>query len=228
VNTVGQRQASVRVLIAAAIVAAVLTAIAATGHLAPGDRPIANAVQSVPSGEAPEEVADVLAHTVTETLVWVAAAFVAWRRKRTALLIAGVFVAVALTANPLIKELVDRARPAVSDLTIRETDAQEGFPSGHVQGATLIFGFAWYALSSMDIRWRVWASCATAVVLLFIAFDRVYNGAHWPSDVVGGFAYGVLLLTLCIIASQTAMRLGPRARARRRRRVGMSGETTSA
>lgn len=220
-NIVRQLPATFAVLVAAALVAAVLTAIAATGHLAPGDRAIANAVQSVPGGEAPEEVADVLAHTITETLVWIAAAFVAWRRKRAALLIAGVLVALALTTNPLIKEIVDRARPAASDLRIRETGATEGFPSGHVQGATLIYGFAWCVLSSMDIRWRFWTACATGIVLLLIAFDRVYNGAHWPSDVIGGFAYGVLLLALCIIAGQTAMRLASGARTRRRRRAGM-------
>jgi membrane-associated phospholipid phosphatase len=213
VNTVRQLPATVPVLLVAALVAAMLTAIAATGHLTLGDRAIANAVQSVPSGEALEEVADVLAHAVTETLVWIAAAFVAWRRKSPALLIAGVLVAVALTTNPLIKEIVDRARPAVSDLTIRETDAHEGFPSGHVQGATLIYGFAWYALSSMDIRWRVCASCATAVVLVLVAFDRVYNGAHWPSDVGAGFAYGVLLLAACAIGGRAIARFASRANA---------------
>jgi membrane-associated phospholipid phosphatase len=213
VNTVRQLPVTVPVLLAAALVAAALTAIAATGHLTLGDRAIANAVQSVPSGEAPEEVADVLAHPATETLVWIVGAFVAWRRKSAALLIAGVLVALALTANPLIKEIVDRARPAASDLTIRETDANEGFPSGHVQAATLIYGYAWCVLSSFDIKWRVWASCGIAPVLLLIAFDRVYNGAHWPSDVVGGFAYGVLLLAACVVGGRAILRIASRANA---------------
>ena len=200
-NTMKRQPAIVLVLGVAALVAAMLTAVAATGHLVPGDHPIANAVQSVP-GEGPEEIADVLALTVIETVVWIAAAFIAWRRRSAALLIAGVLVALALTANPVIKEIVDRARPAASDLTIRETDAHEGFPSGHVQGATLIYGYLWCAISLMGLRARIWVTAFVAAVLLLIAFDRVYNGAHWPSDVVGGFAYGVLLLALCVLAGR--------------------------
>ncbi|MEO8457907.1 MAG: phosphatase PAP2 family protein [Chloroflexota bacterium] len=227
-NTVKRLPQTILVLLASALVAAVLTAVAAAGHLVPGDRAIANVAQSVPVGEALEEVADVLARTAIETLVWIVAAFIAWRRKSAALLIAGVFVALALTTNPLLKEIVDRARPTASDLTIRETDAQEGFPSGHVQAATLIYGFAWCALSLMDTRWKLLASCATAAVLLLIGFDRVYNGAHWPSDVAGGFSYGVLLLALAVIAGRAVLRLTPRARTLRRPPDWMSGETIKA
>jgi membrane-associated phospholipid phosphatase len=189
---------AIALLASMVVIALALTSIAAAGHLAPGDRAISDGVQSLP-GEGPEEISDVLAFWLVEALVWLAAMTVAWRQRNVPLLVTGVLVVLALTANPIIKDVVDRARPTALDVTIRETDAHEGFPSGHVQAATLMYGFAWYSLHLADIRPRA-ASVIVAAVVLVIGFDRIYNGAHWPSDVLGGFAYGVLLLGVCVIA----------------------------
>ena len=47
-------------------------------------------------------------------------------------------------------------------------------------------------------RWR-WVAAAAAILLsLLIGTSRVMLGVHWPSDVVGGWSFGLLwvLLTL--------------------------------
>jgi Membrane-associated phospholipid phosphatase len=185
---------------AMAFLALALTAIAATGHPTPGDQLTAPAIQSFPGGGFLEEPADLLAQPLVEFLVWLAAAALAWRTGRTDLLIAGVIVALALGTNPLIKDLVERSRPASSQLTIRETATGYGFPSGHTEAATLIYGFLAYSYFSTTAaaRWLVALGSASAVLL--IGLDRVYNGVHWPSDVVGGFAFGVVLLAICVTA----------------------------
>jgi undecaprenyl-diphosphatase len=208
---------------AMAVIALTLSAIAITGHLAPGDHPIADALQSLPGGPI-EEAADVLASAPLETLVWLGAMALAWRQRNTPLLIAGLLVAVSLTANPLIKELVDRARPAAGDARVREHAGGEGFPSGHVQGATLIYGFAWCSLRSAVVPGRAgWAvvlgSIVAAGVVLVIAFDRIYNGVHWPSDVAGGFAFGVLLLAASVFVGRALAGSAPF----RRMRDGVAG-----
>jgi undecaprenyl-diphosphatase len=141
-----------------------------------------------------------LAHPLVEFLVWLGAAALAWRAGRTDLLFAGVLVALALGANPLIKELVERSRPASSQLTVREAASGDGFPSGHTQAATLIYGFLAYSYFSTRAAARWLAALGAGSAVFLIGFDRVYNGVHWPSDAVGGFAFGVVLLAICVTA----------------------------
>jgi membrane-associated phospholipid phosphatase len=183
-----------------AFTALALTAIAVIGHPTPGDQLTAQAIQSFPGGGLLEEPADLLAYPLVEFLVWLSAAALAWRTGRTDLLFAGVLVALALGTNPLIKDLVERSRPASSQLTVRETATGYGFPSGHTEVATLIYGFLAYSYFSTTALARWLAAVGSGSAVLLIGFDRVYNGVHWPSDVVGGFAFGVMLLAICVTA----------------------------
>jgi len=62
------------------------------------------------------------------------------------------------------------------------------FPSGHAQTAAVLWGWlAW------EIR-RPWAYWVGAVLIVGIAFSRVYLGVHYPSDVIAGALIGLLTL----------------------------------
>ncbi|HHY08971.1 MAG TPA: phosphatase PAP2 family protein [Firmicutes bacterium] len=68
--------------------------------------------------------------------------------------------------------------------------SQEGysFPSGHAQGSTAFWGFL--ALELKDLK----AFVLAAVMILLISFSRIFLGVHWPVDILGGLAIGLLLL----------------------------------
>lgn len=71
------------------------------------------------------------------------------------------------------------------------------FPSGHAANTTLIYGtLALMALTCLKGPAK-WAG-ATALVLLIIliAFSRIYVGAHWPSDALAGLALGAGVLSM--------------------------------
>lgn len=100
--------------------------------------------------------------------------------------------------------LVQRTRPHLNELRhVSDNFEERSFPSGHVVGAVLLYGYIWYVVGErVRNRVIVWTIRVMAVaVIALTGFDRVWSGAHWPSDVGGGFALGFALLAGLIVAS---------------------------
>jgi hypothetical protein len=68
-----------------------------------------------------------------------------------------------------------------------------GLPSGHSQSAVVVWGI----IASYVRKWWAWAVAIALMVL--IGFSRIYLGVHFPTDVFGGWALGVVLLALYIL-----------------------------
>jgi undecaprenyl-diphosphatase len=192
--------------------AAALSLQAATGSLLPFDRGVAEALQEVPGGRIYEPLANAMALAVLEYGVLVAAAAWAWHAGDRVLAASVVLVVLARLLNTPLKEVIDRPRPDATDLVIRDPAEGRGFPSGHASTAVLVFGYA----SIVALRHAPRFMAALAVVLslatmLLIGWDRVYDGAHWPSDVLGGYATGAALLIAAIVAPPVAVQLWHRA-----------------
>lgn len=125
-------------------------------------------------------------------LVWAALS----RRLRLVLLV----VVAAASIGPLtsgLKLLVGRHRPEFLH-PVYHSDTLS-FPSGHSSGIVTLVGLLLVAFLPVQGRWGRRATVvAGALVVLVVGATRVALGAHYPSDVVAGFALGggwVLLLT---------------------------------
>lgn len=93
------------------------------------------------------------------------------------------------------KYLVGRPRPGLEPhLVVVKTHS---FPSGHAT-SSMIFYLAVALLLAGTGHGRAPAIAAAILVSLLIGISRVMLGVHWPSDVIGGWAFGLLwvLLTL--------------------------------
>jgi undecaprenyl-diphosphatase len=134
-------------------------------------------------------------------LVWIligAVLAILWRRPW---LLAGVVAAdaVADLLAALGKALVHRHRPFVLELGPRTST--HSFPSGH---------------SATSFACATMLSAAAPGVLLYalaalIAFSRIYNGDHFPLDVLAGSVLGLLVAT-ALLRLAAVRRRSPRAR----------------
>lgn len=100
-------------------------------------------------------------------------------------------------ASTIVKIIVDRPRPAAPFVHILEKTVQQSFPSGHVNFYVVFFGFLIVMMCHVKtipfiLRAMVVTTCA--LLIFFIPISRVYQGAHWFTDVIGGSLLGLLLL----------------------------------
>lgn len=134
-----------------------------------------------------------LPQNLTVALLAVGVLF-AGRYRAEALLVLAASLARLL--NTLLKAVINSPRPTVDLIGITEEASGFGFPSGHAMGAVLFFGSLIIVTPAVvRRRWLALLLQAMAVLLILVTgFGRVATGAHWPSDVLGGYLWGVLLL----------------------------------
>jgi membrane protein DedA with SNARE-associated domain/membrane-associated phospholipid phosphatase len=107
----------------------------------------------------------------------------------------------------ILKNIIQRPRPV--EATTFLYGMSFSFPSGHALGSLVGYGMLAYLIGSMSIesvRERARLGIATAMVVLAIGISRLYLGLHYFSDIVAGYAVGVLWLSVCISGLQLAQR----------------------
>lgn len=97
--------------------------------------------------------------------------------------------ALAWVGAKVIKNLVDRGRPAAEGLEVLQRGAPED-GLGYISGHTAVT-FALAAAVGAHLRGR-WALVPLGAAVL-VGLARIYVGVHLPLDVVGGAAAGVLV-----------------------------------
>lgn len=162
----------------------------------PGDRAAADLFEALRSPWLTERV---------ERLTFFGSGYVVWPlvavigvglaavRRYPELTVIVVAALVILIAVPELKQAVERPRPTGSLVPV----SSYSFPSGHAtQGAWYVFlALLALHLSPRISRPRLLLGAATLFCLL-IGLSRIYLGAHYLSDVIGGWALALVAFTL--------------------------------
>ena len=108
--------------------------------------------------------------------------------------------------NLLLKDLFARPRPHFERPLLVETSYS--FPSGQAMESLVVYGMlAYFAVLTFRGRGkRAGSVVGAAVLVILIGFSRVYLGAHYVSDVIGGFAAGGAWLSAVITGWETIRR----------------------
>ena len=125
--------------------------------------------------------------TTLVAILMVSLAFLAFARQwRSAISLAAIVLGGRIAVE-LLKLAIQRPRPHFSPYPVEI--ASLSFPSGH--SANSMITFLALALIVAPARLRAAAIAAAVAASIAIGSTRPLLGVHWPSDVVGGWAFGI-------------------------------------
>ena len=193
-----------------------LAVLAAQYDTLPGDVRIAEWAQGLPfPGDSLSDA--VRAITTTEIVLATGAVAFAglWllgRRWEAALLLVGLIVLPLLQGA--LKEIVDRPRPSEPLVDLRAGFSSASFPAGHVMSPMYLYGFLLYLSLRSDLlaALRLVVELWSAFVLIAAGPPNAWLGVHWPSDILGGWAWGLVLLLPLLYALESKERLSAHER----------------
>jgi len=175
------------------------------------ERPLFEAINNLPEALHGVMFAVTQFGGMTSLLVW--AAFAWYMLNRRAMILTVLSGWIGWTLAKVVKASVERGRPGAFfdkiNLFNGEIFTGYGFPSGH---ATLAAACAAALFYQLPPRWRKYV----LLLVFLVGLSRMYLGAHFPLDILGGWALGAVVgsgVALLVgtsknmISSQTIKRL---------------------
>ena len=168
------------------------------------DVAVTQRVQSLPAGLRPAmKIASFFGEPVVGGLLLIVAGVSAFLLHRPQEVQALVTAFVVLPIASIIKIFVKRTRPITYVPTTRLRS--HSFPSGHSYGSMLGFGLlSWIAANVLGPVIAIPVIILAFIFVLLVGTSRIYLGAHFPSDVLGGWIMAILVLSFVLITSGLA------------------------
>ncbi|AEF80594.1 phosphatase PAP2 family protein [Leadbettera azotonutricia] len=114
----------------------------------------------------------------------------------------GMLIIFSAWTNTIFKHLFKQPRPYNLDPSVgMALESSYGFPSGHAQNSLCLWVpiMSWAGSRKKESRLAIWISAI--ILMLLIAFSRLYLGVHFPTDILGGWIIGGIILTAFYMAS---------------------------
>ena len=100
--------------------------------------------------------------------------------------------------NTLLKNIFQRPRPQFYPLI---TERDFSFPSGHAMNSFVFYMALSYLIYQITKNKKLFivTTILSLFLILFIGISRIYLGVHYPTDVVGGWLGGLIILLLALL-----------------------------
>ena len=116
-----------------------------------------------------------------------------WKRKESIYII--VTLGCSTIINLIFKNIIARERPDHLRL-IEETGYS--FPSGHAMGSMAFYGSLIVIIKNSKLakKYKYIINILLGLLIFLIGISRIYLGVHYPSDIIGGWFIGFILLNI--------------------------------
>jgi len=153
-----------------------------------------------PTGTTVSEYISSIGSPTTMGVIAVIGGLVLLARRRGVMLIAWIAAFAGGGAlEKILKNTVHRTRPMFTPTG--PTEQSLSFPSGHSMMCLIGVGMLVYVLlvpRKFGDPWRGIVGGLGVAFVLAVGISRVYLGAHYPSDVIGGYAAGAGWVAICV------------------------------
>jgi undecaprenyl-diphosphatase len=139
---------------------------------------------------------------VTVTLAAVASLWLLLRSAPARALLLALCVIIERSAVEWLKVWIGRPRP---NFPVDYISGSLAFPSGH--SASSMTAFLATALIATPPKLRRTAAKCAVLLSVLVGLTRVYLGVHWPTDVIGGWAFGLLAVGTTLIVGERSVTL---------------------
>lgn len=98
-------------------------------------------------------------------------------------------VILSTSSCAMLKALIMRPRPLYLGFDALVDEPFFSFPSGHTTGSaafTLAFLIVFWQ-TPLKLSYKITCTVLGALFMLSVAWSRLYNGVHFPSDIIGSF-----------------------------------------
>ena len=119
--------------------------------------------------------------------------FIILKQKDKAFKTAGAII-ISTIINNIIKIIIRRPRPEY----ITVVEKTFSYPSGHTMASTTLYGILLYLLLKSNLKktYKIGFGIILGNLPLLVGISRIYLGAHFFSDVFGGYLLSGLILTI--------------------------------
>ncbi len=136
------------------------------------------------------------------------AGYLLMRRQYRMLALLGAAMVGGLIVSLLLKNLFARPRPEFAASAAHVMTSS--FPSGHSMLAAVVYLTlgALLARTGTRYRYKLYFLTVAVIITILVGLSRIYLGVHYPTDVLGGWSFGLIWALLCWLVARFLQKRG--------------------